>query len=55
MQGGDENQRQKIERAHALDQFGVELGKSMAKAIERGGESFDASTEALLDAAGMAQ
>jgi glucose-6-phosphate isomerase len=38
-----------------FDQFGVELGKSMAKAIERGGESFDASTEALLDAAGMAQ
>ena len=29
------------------------LGKSMAKAIERGGEQFDASTEALLDAAGM--
>ncbi|MCH2487442.1 MAG: glucose-6-phosphate isomerase [Erythrobacter sp.] len=36
-----------------FDQFGVELGKSMAKAIERGGESFDASTEALLDKAGL--
>ena len=36
-----------------FDQFGVELGKSMAKAIERGGERFDASTEALLEAAGM--
>ena len=36
-----------------FDQFGVELGKSMAKAIEQGGERFDASTEALLDAAGL--
>ncbi|HBC16097.1 MAG TPA: glucose-6-phosphate isomerase, partial [Erythrobacter sp.] len=36
-----------------FDQFGVELGKQMAKAIEQGGEEFDASTEALLDAAGL--
>ena len=36
-----------------FDQFGVELGKQMAKAIEQGGEAFDASTEALLDAAGL--
>ncbi|MDG5747138.1 glucose-6-phosphate isomerase [Qipengyuania sp. XHP0207] len=36
-----------------FDQFGVELGKQMAKAIEKGGERFDASTEALLAAAGM--
>ena len=36
-----------------FDQFGVELGKQMAKAIEQGGESFDASTEALLSVAGM--
>ena len=38
-----------------FDQFGVELGKQMAKAIEQGGEEFDASTEALLEAAGLAQ
>ncbi|WP_306089417.1 glucose-6-phosphate isomerase [Qipengyuania flava] len=36
-----------------FDQFGVELGKQMAKAIEQGGEEFDASTEALLEAAGL--
>ena len=36
-----------------FDQFGVELGKQMAKAIEQGGEEFDASTEALLAAAGL--
>ncbi|MWV27800.1 glucose-6-phosphate isomerase [Aurantiacibacter rhizosphaerae] len=36
-----------------FDQFGVELGKDMAKKIEAGGESFDASTEALLKAAGL--
>jgi glucose-6-phosphate isomerase len=35
-----------------FDQFGVELGKEIAKKIEQGGESFDASTEALL-AAGL--
>jgi len=37
-----------------FDQFGVELGKEMAKAIEQGGEQFDASTEGLLAAAGLA-
>ncbi|MFZ1742673.1 MAG: glucose-6-phosphate isomerase [Pontixanthobacter sp.] len=36
-----------------FDQFGVELGKQMANAIEAGGQSFDASTEALLEAAGL--
>jgi len=36
-----------------FDQFGVELGKAIAKKIEAGGESFDASTEALLLAAGL--
>ncbi len=36
-----------------FDQFGVELGKRMAKDIEAGGQSFDASTEALLAAAGL--
>ena len=37
-----------------FDQFGVELGKEIAKKIDAGGESFDASTEALLEAAGLA-
>jgi glucose-6-phosphate isomerase len=37
-----------------FDQFGVELGKAIAKAIEgEGGERFEASTEALLAAAGI--
>lgn len=37
-----------------FDQFGVELGKAIAKQIEAGGgEGFDASTEALLAAAGI--
>ncbi|MDN3645641.1 glucose-6-phosphate isomerase [Pontixanthobacter aestiaquae] len=36
-----------------FDQFGVELGKQMANAIEGGGQSFDASTEALLEQAGL--
>ena len=36
-----------------FDQFGVELGKEIAKQIERGESSFDASTEALLKAAGL--
>ena len=36
-----------------FDQFGVELGKEIAKKIEKGGESFDASTAALLKAAGL--
>jgi glucose-6-phosphate isomerase len=38
---------------NSFDQFGVELGKEMAKAIEKGGEKFDASTTALLAAAGI--
>jgi len=36
-----------------FDQFGVELGKEIAKGIEQGGMSFDPSTEALLAAAGL--
>lgn len=36
-----------------FDQFGVELGKEIAKKIDAGGESFDASTEGLLKAAGL--
>jgi glucose-6-phosphate isomerase len=36
-----------------FDQFGVELGKAIAKEIEGGGGSFDASTTALLEAAGL--
>jgi glucose-6-phosphate isomerase len=36
-----------------FDQFGVELGKKMAKDIEAGAAEFDASTEALLKAAGL--
>ena len=36
-----------------FDQFGVELGKDIARKIEQGGEGFDASTEALLEAAGL--
>ena len=36
-----------------FDQFGVELGKEIANAIEKGGASFDASTEALLAEAGI--
>ena len=38
-----------------FDQFGVELGKSIAKQIETGGTSFDPSTEALLKAAGIVE
>ena len=37
-----------------FDQFGVELGKEIARRIEKGGASFDPSTEALLKAAGIA-
>jgi len=37
-----------------FDQFGVELGKQMAKSIEAGGNQFDASTERLLEASGLA-
>jgi glucose-6-phosphate isomerase len=36
-----------------FDQFGVELGKQIAKEIDAGGQTFDASTQALLGAAGM--
>ena len=36
-----------------FDQFGVELGKEIAKKIDKGGEGFDASTEALLKTAGL--
>ena len=36
-----------------FDQFGVELGKEIAKAILGGGVRFDASTEALLAEAGV--
>lgn len=36
-----------------FDQFGVELGKEIAKSIEQGGVEFDASTTALLKAAGI--
>lgn len=36
-----------------FDQFGVELGKEIAKQIESGDVRFDRSTEALLDAAGL--
>ncbi|MGL4312399.1 MAG: glucose-6-phosphate isomerase, partial [Sphingomonas sp.] len=34
-----------------FDQFGVELGKAMAKALEAGDEQLDPSTEALMAAA----
>ena len=37
-----------------FDQFGVELGKAIARRIEQVGEIFDPSTEALLEAAGLA-
>ncbi|MEY4720650.1 MAG: hypothetical protein RIQ46_375 [Pseudomonadota bacterium] len=37
-----------------FDQFGVELGKEIANAIEQGGVAFDASTTALLKVAGLA-
>jgi glucose-6-phosphate isomerase len=36
-----------------FDQFGVELGKEIARSIDAGGARFDASTEALLKAAGL--
>jgi glucose-6-phosphate isomerase len=38
---------------NSFDQFGVELGKEIAKQIEAGGTTFDASTESLLTAAGI--
>lgn len=37
-----------------FDQFGVELGKDIARQIEKGGTKFDPSTEALLKAGGIA-
>ena len=36
-----------------FDQFGVELGKKMARDIEGGAAEFDASTRALLKASGL--
>jgi len=36
-----------------FDQFGVELGKQIANQIEAGGTTFDPSTEALLELAGI--
>jgi len=36
-----------------FDQFGVELGKKMAKDIDGGAAEFDASTRALLEASGL--
>jgi len=36
---------------NSFDQFGVELGKEIAKSIEKGGLRFDPSTEALIDRA----
>ena len=36
-----------------FDQFGVELGKKMAKDIESGMAEFDASTQALLEKSGL--
>ncbi len=36
-----------------FDQFGVELGKEMAKAADAGGQTFDASTNDLLARAGL--
>ena len=38
-----------------FDQFGVELGKDIAAQIEHGGAIFDAGTQALLNAAGIAR
>ena len=38
---------------NSFDQFGVELGKEIAKAIVAGGTTFDPSTEALLVEAGI--
>ena len=33
---------------NSFDQFGVELGKEMAKAAEKGGQTFDPSTDDLI-------
>ena len=40
-------------RINPFDQFGVELGKEMAKAAEKGGGEFDASTTDLIKRAGL--
>ncbi|GAD50832.1 hypothetical protein NT2_12_00960 [Caenibius tardaugens NBRC 16725] len=37
-----------------FDQFGVELGKDLARKMDQGGSRFDASTQGLLAAAGYA-
>ncbi|WP_423142769.1 glucose-6-phosphate isomerase [Parablastomonas sp. CN1-191] len=39
---------------NSFDQFGVELGKEIAKSIGQGGGHFDTSTTALMKAAGIA-
>ncbi|MFN5782257.1 MAG: hypothetical protein ACK442_04245, partial [Novosphingobium sp.] len=39
---------------NSFDQFGVELGKEIAKSISTTGAQFDASTSALLAEAGLA-
>ena len=40
-------------RINPFDQFGVELGKEIARSMEQGGVQFDPSTNALLEAAGI--
>lgn len=39
---------------NSFDQFGVELGKEMAKAADKGGQNFDPSTTDLIRRAGLA-
>jgi glucose-6-phosphate isomerase len=39
---------------NSFDQFGVELGKEMAKAAAKGGGDFDPSTTDLINRAGLA-
>ena len=39
---------------NSFDQFGVELGKEMAKAADQGGGDFDVSTQDLIRRAGLA-
>jgi glucose-6-phosphate isomerase len=38
---------------NSFDQFGVELGKEMAKAADKGGQDFDPSTTDLIRRAGL--
>ena len=38
---------------NSFDQFGVELGKEMAKAADQGGQDFDVSTTDLIKRAGL--